>query len=80
MCFVKHNIYNIIMGFIIATILKYAKPIDVYDVSCLGGKVCRKQMLGVHMTKNVDFTGLPRFLPHLPDVRRMGVQRVFTPF
>ena len=32
-------------------------PIDVNDVLCLGGKVCRKQMSGVHMPKNVDITG-----------------------
>ena len=44
-------------------------PIDVNDVLCLGGKVCRKQMMGVHMPKNVDITGFPRFLPHPPGVR-----------
>ena len=55
-------------------------PIDVNDVLCLGGKVCRKQMLGVHMPKNVDITGFSHFLPHPSGVRRMGVHRVFTPF
>ena len=55
-------------------------PIDVNDVLCLGGKVCEKQMLGVHMPKNVDITGLSHFLPHPSGVRRMGVHRVFTPF
>ena len=44
-------------------------PIDVNDVLCLGGKVCRKQMLGVHMPKNVDITGFPLFLPHRSGVR-----------
>ena len=44
-------------------------PIDVNDVLCLGGKVCRKQMLGVHMPKNVDITGFPLFLPHPSGVR-----------
>ena len=47
---------------------------------CLGGKVCRKQMLGVHMPKNVDITGFSHFLPHPSGVRRMGVHWVFTPF
>ena len=55
-------------------------PIDVNDVLCLGGKVCRKQMLGVHMPKNVDITGFSHFLPHPSGVRRMGVHWVFTPF
>ena len=55
-------------------------PIDVNDVLCLGGKVCRKQMLGVHMPKNVDITEFLRFLAHPSGVRRMGVHRVFTPF
>ena len=55
-------------------------PIDVNDVLSAGGKVYRKQMLGVHMPKNVDITGFPFFLPHRLGVRRMGVHRVFTPF
>ena len=55
-------------------------PIDVNDVLCLDGKVCRKQMLGVHMPKNVDITGFSHFLPHPSGVRRMGVHWVFTPF
>ena len=55
-------------------------PIDVNDVLCSGGKAYRKQMLGVHVQKNVDITGFPCFLLHPPGVRRMGVHRVFTPF
>ena len=43
--------------------------IDVNDVLCLGGKVCRKQMLGVHVLKNIDITGFPRFQLHPPGVR-----------
>ena len=39
-------------------------PIDVNDVLSAGGKVYRKQMLGVHMPKNVDITGFPQFLAH----------------
>ena len=48
-------------------------PFDVNEVLCLGGKVCEKQMLGVHMPKNVDIIGFSHFLPHPSGVRRMGV-------
>ena len=55
-------------------------PIDVNDVLSAGGKVCEKQMLGVHMSQTVDFTEFLRFRLHPPGVHRMGVHRVFTPF
>ena len=53
-------------------------PIDVSDVLCLGGKVYRKQMLGVHALRNVDITAFPRFLHHRSGVRRMGVNAILN--
>ena len=53
-------------------------PRDVNTVLCLGGKVYKKQMLGVHVQKNVDITWFPCFVLHPAGVRKMGVHRVFT--
>ena len=54
------------------------KAIDVTDMLCLGGKDYRKQMLGVHVPKNVDITLFSRFQLHPPDVRWMGVHAILN--